>query len=448
LHPPFFERHFISGSEGPQRMKVGTSFLYFLACSALSTIALHCVRFGMSWLVMRQTGSVIAFAAVFSTSSLVEVYSKPVLAPIADYFNRLHVYRLCVGLASAVMLGLMLAVLLLPFSITLVTSLLVALSLIAGLRDPASAGLVPALVSPDRLTAAQSLSASTSSVVGLGAPMLGALLLAVGGVPAALGAAAIACAAGLLTSSGIRMLRADSVTVPKQWGEYLRTWHLRTAAGIRAVVLTRSERIMAIVVALTNAGLFPFFAVVLPLWVVKGLGASAGTMATIEIAFGIGILGGSTLLTGCLNSLLGRFMALVVGNGLLGAGILMAAFCTNIYLLAPCFAMSGAGFAVFNINASTLRAAATPAEFRSRMAAGVAFLSSCLNPIATQGIGFFIEGFSLDISVAVCGILILISTALLLKNIDAKSLLTRPSEEIVGIYAILYPQAFNQPKSA
>jgi MFS family permease len=223
---------------------------------------------------------------------------------------------------------------------------------------------------------------------------------------------------------------------------------LRAAAGVRAVVLTRSERKLAIVVALTNAGLFPFFAVVLPLWVVKGLGASAGTMAMIEIAFGIGILGGSVLLTGRLNNVLGRFIALVTGNGLLGAGIFMAAFCSNIYLLALCFAVSGAGFAVFNINASTLRAAATPPEFRSRMAAGVAFLSSCLNPLATQGIGFFIEGFNIEISVAICGILILISTALLLKNIDARSLLTRPNEEIVGIYATLYPRAFKQSKSA
>jgi DHA3 family macrolide efflux protein-like MFS transporter len=429
-------------------MRMGASLLLFLASSALSTIALHCVRFGLSWLVMRETGSAIAFAAFFSASSLVEVYSKPMLAPIADYFDRLNVYRICVGLASAVMVTLMLAISFLPFSIAVVTSLLVALSLIAGLRDPASAGLIPALVSADRLTTAQSLGTSTSSVVGLCAPMLGALLLAIGGVPAALGAAAVACATGLLTSFGIRIQKVEAVVAPKRWGEYLRTWHLRTANGIRAVVLTRSERITAIVVALTNAGLFPFFAVVLPLWVAKGLGASAGTMAMIEIAFAIGILCGSTVLTGCLNVLMGRFMALVTGNGLLGVGIFIAAFCTDTYLIALCFAVSGAGFAVFNINASTLRAAATPPEFRSRMAAGVAFLSSCLNPLATQGIGFVIEGSSLEISVAICGMLILISTVLLLLNVEAKSLLIRPNEEIVGIYAKLYPRAFSQSKNA
>ena len=429
-------------------MKIGVGFLFFLVSSALNTIALHCVRFGVSWLVMRETGSAIAFASVFSVSSLVEVYSKPILAPIADYFDRLNTYRICVGLASVVMLIIMLTVAFLPFSIYLVTSLLVALSLIAGLRDPASAGLISALVNPDRLTAAQSLGASVSSIVGIGAPMLGALMLAIGDVSAALCVAAIVSVIGCLASFFIQFLNMKSVSTSKQWGQYLRTWHLRTADGLRAVVLTRSERIMAIVVALTNAGLFPFFVVVLPLWVVKSLAASPGTMATIEIAFAIGILVGSTLLAGCLNSLFGRFIALVTGNFLLGAGIFMAAFFTNIYFLVLCFSISGAGFAVFNINASTLRAAATPSEFRSRMAAGVAFISSCLNPLATQGIGFVIEGFNLDISVAVCGTLILISTVLLMRNADAKSLLKRPTEEIVGIYARIYPRAFIRSKNA
>lgn len=427
-------------------MKMGTSFLFFLTSSALNTIALHCVRFGMSWLVMRETDSAIAVATVFSTSSLVEIYSKPMLAPMADYFDRLNIYRICVGLAATVMLVLMLAVSFLPFSIAVVTSLLIALSLIAGLRDPAAAGLPPALVETKHLTSALSLAASTSSVVGLCAPISGALLLATGGVPATLGAAAIACATGLFTSLGIRISGSQTTTTHKQWREYLRTWHLRMIDGVRAVFLTRSERIMAIVVALTNAGLFPFFSVVLPLWVTQGLGASAGTMAIIEIAFGMGILFGSTLLTARLNIFVGRFMALVTGNALLGVGIFVAAFCSNMILLVLCFVISGAGFAVFNINASTLRSAATPPAFRSRMAAGVAFLSSCLTPLASQGIGFVIDGFSLDISVAICGMLILISTALLMKNVDAKSLLIRPNEEIVGIYANLYPRAFSREK--
>jgi MFS family permease len=421
---------------------IGPSFLFFLASTTLNTIALHCIRFGVSWLVMKETGSAAAFAVIFSASSLIEVYSKPILSPMADYFDRLKVYRACVGIGSAVVTILLATVLLLPFSILVVTILLMTLSLVAGLRDPASAGLVPALVNADRLTEAQSLRSTVGSVVSLGAPMLSALLLSVGGTPAALSAAAIVCVIGLITTCGVKLLRADAVVAPKRWSEYLKTWHLRTADGVRAVVMTRSERTMAIVVALTNAGLFPFFAIVLPLWVAQGLRASATTMAIIEVAFGAGIFAGSTLLTARLNVAFGRFFALVVGNGLLGAALLTASLFSNAVILGLCFAVAGAGFAVFNVNASTLRAAATPAAFRSRMAAGVAFLSSCLNPFATQAMGFVVEGASTQVAVALCGLLILVSTLLLTQNADAKGLLVRTNEDIVGAYATLYPLAF------
>jgi MFS family permease len=423
-------------------MNIGASFLFFLLSTTLGTVALHCVRFGVSWLVLRETGSAVSFAIIFSISSLVEVYSKPVLSPMADYFDRLKVYRACVGLASLTALILLLIITLLPFSVWAITGLLMLLSLIAGLRDPTSAGLVPVLVTANRMTEAQSLRSTVSSVVGLAAPMFSALLLAVGGISAALTVAAAVSGLALASTFGVRLIRSDVMAVPRQWSVYIKTWHLRTADGVRAVLMTRSERKMALVVAITNAGLFPFFSVVLPLWVARGLNSSAGMMAVIEVSFSIGILIGSVLLISRANKMMGRFNVVVFGNGLLGVGLVAAAFVTNPVGLAVCFAIGGAGFAIFNINASTLRAAATPPAFRSRMAAGVAFLSSCLNPFATQGIGFVIESSSASTAVAVCGTLILVSTLLLRQNSDAKSLLMRSDQDIVAAYATLYPMAF------
>ncbi len=162
-------------------MNIKPSFLFYLVSTALGTVALNCVRFGVSWLVMKETGSATAFAIIFSVSSLVEVYGKPVMSPMADYFNRLRVYRVCVALATICVGILVLVLVALPFSIPLLTTFLMVLSLIAALRDPASAGLVPALVSPEQLTAAQAMRGTASSVVRLAAPMFSGLLLAAGG---------------------------------------------------------------------------------------------------------------------------------------------------------------------------------------------------------------------------------------------------------------------------
>ncbi|MGC7404216.1 hypothetical protein ACPWR0_21855 [Pandoraea pneumonica] len=176
----------------------------------------------------------------------------------------------------------------------------------------------------------------------------------------------------------------------------------------------------------------------------EGLGASASTMAVIEMAFGVGILCGGAVFVRYLNNLIGRFIALISGNGLLGIGLFSSAFSSDIYLISMWFFIGGAGFAIFNINASTLRAAATPSEFRSRMAAGVAFLSSCLNPLATQGVGFAIDDLGIVSGVEICGVLIILSTFLLIRNSDAKSLLSRSDEDIVGVYRELYPRAFGK----
>lgn len=425
-------------------MKLGSSFLLFIASSALNSVSFNCLRFGVSWFVMQETGSAVAFAALFSASSLAEVYSKPILAPLADYFDRLNVYRSCVAFSSLFTIALLFTVVAIPFSLSLslLTILLISQSLITGLRDPASAGLIPSLVETKFLTEAQSLRSSVYSIVSLAAPMLSALLLAAGGIQAALSAAIFAAAASFFTTIGIRAQDTQSSSSNKPIRGYVKIWRAQLVDGVRAVLMTRAECRMAIVVAITNAALFPFFAVVLPLWVVKGLGSSAAMLAFIETAFGAGIFISSAWFTARLNRSIGRFNALALGNGFLGAGILLASFFTNPFILALCFMIGGVGFASFNINASTLRSAATPPAFRSRMVAGVAFLSSCLNPFATQTMGFFIEGTSITTGVIICGIVILISTMILLCNVDAKSLLTKSNEDILGAYTEMYPKAF------
>ncbi|MGE8599687.1 MFS transporter [Acinetobacter seifertii] len=418
-----------------------SSFLCFIATTTLSSITLNCIRFGISWLVMEQTASITAFVSIFSISSLIEFYGKPLLAPIADYFDRLTVYKVCIALAAVCVGALIFIVMYIKFSIYLLMGPLLLLSAIAALRDPASAGLVPVLVDSEYLIKAQSLRSSIGSVISLGAPMFSALLLSMGGSKIALITAGIASVVSLFFTLGIRQIQ-EEIIVPKSWGEYVKTWHFRTINGLRAVFMTRSERVTAIVVAITNAGLFPFFFVVLPLWVKHSMAGTAYTMAVIEVSFGVGILIGSLGFTIQINKLFGRFYSLVIGNGTLGITLLLASMSSNLIVLCFCFILGGIGFTTFNINASALRAAATPPAFRARMAAGVAFLSSFLNPFATQGMGFIIEHSSTDIGVSICGLLIILSTIFLLSNRDAKSLLTRSDKDLSGAYSSLYPSAF------
>ncbi|MDB5816924.1 MAG: hypothetical protein JWQ11_564 [Rhizobacter sp.] len=430
-----------------QLLQTGTAFLLFVSSVTLGTLSLHCVRFGVSWLVMRETGSAAAFAALYGASSLVEIYAKPFVAPVADVFDRLVVMRCCMAGSAATAFALAMVALFLPFSVAALASLLMLSSLIAALRDPTAAALVPSLVNAERLLAAQSLRSTAGSVSAMAGAMLAALLLAAGGIPAAMIAGAAVSCMALVTMVGVTSAASNRAYDGPTHQRWLRTWHIQILDGFRAVWLTRAERVMAIVVALTNAGLFPFFAVGMPLWVARDLGWTPASMAAIEVAFSLGILVGSAWFTRVLNAKLGRYRALIVGNAMLGTGILMAAACSQIVPIVACLLVSGAGFATFNINASTLRAAATPSDYRARVAAGVAFLSSCLNPFSTQAFGLMIDHFSATTAVAISGALVLASTVLL-RNADMRTLLSRRDKHLEGAYRALYPEAFGAVQRA
>lgn len=114
----------------------------------------------------------------------------------------------------------------------------------------------------------------------------------------------------------------------------------------------------------------------------------------------------------------------------------------NIYLNILYFVMGGFGFIIFNINICVLRSLATPKNYLSRMIAGVAFLSSFLNPFSIQFMGWVTVNFNVQTSIFITGVLILSSSIFLFYNKTAQYLLGQPPENIVEIYKDIYPTAF------
>jgi MFS transporter, DHA3 family, macrolide efflux protein len=427
-------------------MKLGASFLFFLSSASLNDLATTCIRFGVSWYALQQTGSAAIFAAMIGVSSLVEVYSKPLLAPLADYFDRFRVFRACIALATVFGVALTLAAFLLPFSAPLLTLLLVALSLVGGLRDPTTAALIPSLVSPDKLTEAQSIRSTANSVVTIGGPILAGAVLALAGARFTLATAATVTSLSFLCTYGVRERSMHEAARATSWGHYLRTWHHRTVDGLRSVWMNDAERKIAIATALVNAGLFPFVVVILPVWVSQNLGGNAATMASIEVSLGLGILVGSAMLIGMVNARIGRHAAVIGGTCLIGASIMLGSQLTSLSFILICLFLCGVGVSLYLINTMTLRSAATPANFRARSTAGVGFLSQCIHPFAIQGYGVVMAHYGAPTAGALCGLVIFSSLFLLLSNKDAKKLWARPNEEIVGIYGQMFPNAFVERK--
>lgn len=423
-------------------MKFRNTFYCFIAASSLGTLSTTCIRFSIAWYAMQKTGSAVVFAAMIAASGFAEVYSKPLTSPLADYFDRLGIFRICTASPALVAAALLGSVWLMDFSAVWITILLIGLSLVAGLRDPTAAGLVPSLVDAEHMTQAQSLRSSVSSTIGLGGSMLAGLIVAAAGVESGLTVAAVLAILGVVCA--VFVVPTSERLPPKDFTVYLRTWHHRTVDGMRAVWLTKAERETAFAAALINMAVVPFSGFILPVWVSKDLGSSPALMAYIEGGLAVGVIIGSAFVTTWSNAWLGRFQAMVAGTALMGAGFIVASLLTNPVGIVMCMVFCGIGFMTFAINVSTLRGAATPPAFRSRLFGGVGFLSCCLYPLTSQAFGFVVEHAGAAHAVLVCGGLVLCAACVQFFNRDAKVLLGQPDEAIMGAYGTLYPNAFKE----
>lgn len=424
-------------------MSFPKQFYVFLTAIAFQSVTAQVFRFAASWLAMEETDSAVVFAAVFSVASLVDTYFKPILSPIADYFDRLAVLRNSVILSFVVMTLLFGQIYYFGFSIISLSLALVFLSFFSALAGPASTGLVVNLVKPDQISHAVSMTSTLSSSMYFFGPMIGAFLLWGGGTHLALLLAPIFCLVAIGLMFYLQSFEYSSKCMSERsWSAYFSSWHYRIYDGIKAAFLTETEKRMALIMTITNAGLYPFFFITLPLWVAGDLHATPMLMGTIEASFCVGVIIGSVKGVAFFNKLLGRFWTLAGGNTLLGLGLFLSGFSTIDWLIVCLMFFSGFGLSCFNINAATVRASATPDHFRGRMGAGIAFLSSCLNPFAAQLFGFSIEWLSASGAVILSGTLILLATILLFRCASLRYVYGLDGDALVGIYEALYPKAF------
>ena len=427
---------------------LGTAVGVLLASFMLNALAGHCVRFGVAWFVLHKTGSSALFAAILAATSFVEAYSKPVLAPLADYFDRYKTYRNSIALTSGTSVLLWLVAFYGEFSVSLLVFLLVVQSLLAALREPAGASLLPSLVAPEHLTQAQSVRSAASSIVTIGGPVVGAALVAAIGSAGAIFTGAVVCLLSAVGLLGLGKRLLPMAPSQARWRVYFKTWHLRTLDGLRAVWLTPVERKACLATALFNAGVFPFMALVVPVWAASIPGGSASLMAVMEVGLGAGLLCGSLFFLAQANKRFGKYKTVLIGIGLSGTALFSAAWVNHVIASVALVFLLGLGVALYNVNVMTLRSLASPPLFRARLLAGAGLFSSCLHPLVIGPMGVVIERAGLPAATMICGGLILCGLVVSLANRDSQKLMATPDDELSGVYAKLYPGAFVDSSAA
>jgi MFS family permease len=263
---------------------VSPAFRRLWAAGFVSELGDWVLRVALPVYVYGLTGSAAATAATFVIGLLPSLALSPVAGVLADRLDRRRV-MVAVSLAQAAVLAPLLAVDG-PEQLWILNAVTAAQAALAALFEPARHALVPALVDPERLPAANGLIGLGENLARLAGAALGGILLAAGGLPAVLVADAVSFALAALLLA--RPLGAAAVAARGAAAPVLRSW----LDGLRAIRDRPALRSLSGVVALMalSQGIFVVLFVVFVTDRLGGGEAEVGVLRAVQ-AVG-GLLGG------------------------------------------------------------------------------------------------------------------------------------------------------------
>lgn len=424
-----------------RNQRLGVTFYLFQFATTCALASTHLMRIAVSWWALEKTGSASIFAEIFAIATAAEVYATPILSSLGDSFNRLYLAAIAQVISTVLALAILWLSMVGEFSAFAVSALLVGGALCSAVRNPASVGLLPSLVRSDQVTAAVGRRSGINSAMLLIAPVVSASVVTFAGISAAI---FLACAATLV--SCILYLacatKVKLVTTRHSAIAFIRAWPAKTWNGLRALHKTKAEFQLAMVASIVNLVMFPFFSVVVPVWVKLDLNGPAAYIGVFDGIFGVGMILASWGVVGWISKRLGRFGAVFLGFSSLGACVGTLSIVTWFPAAVVISGIMGMSFALININTSAVRAAATPDEFRSRMTAMVSFLANIVNPIGIVIVGFALAAWGVSAVLAAGGVIALAMVPVIAVLHDTRRALNLTDEELVGYYSRVYPNAF------
>ncbi|TDR78382.1 MFS transporter [Paludibacterium purpuratum] len=421
---------------------LGPPLWHFQFSFFILTVGGRCTQLAVAWWALAATHSATVFSYMVACAIAAEVLAKPLLGWVGDRHDKIRVLLICnvVNVIGAFALWLLAAIG--WFQPVLVGALMVVGSLAVGLRDPLQSSIIPALVDKERVALAFRSKSIMSSLALLIGPGLAGALVSIWGVGTALAlevAAATIAAALAWKLLAIPQRFANRSSVPHMG------WLSMIVSGFKTVYRVRTEFFLALLAMVVNFALYPFFSILVPLFVKNSLSMPAWYVGVLDASFGLGILFGSYLGIGWLSKWLPRDASIALGFALLGGNLFVTGRLLPPWLIPAAFAAGGMGLMLINVHAATVRTLATPASHRNRMAATVAFFSSAASPVGSMTIGMLLGSFSLSGIMMVLGGMVCVLAMTVFFIPYFKQVMWMPDDRLDGVYAEIYPNAFEDP---
>lgn len=315
----------------PARWKANATL--FLTGQTTSLFGSMIVQYAVMWYITLETGSGLALAlfalAAFGPQGIVSIFG----GTLADRVNR----RVLVMTTDAVIALTTLALALIMMSgVTELWILLLAVgvrSVGAGFQTPAVAAMIPQITPPDQLLRVNGLFGTIQSAMALIAPATAAAIYALWGIVPTFFVDVATATIGIGLLALVRVPSLDRMT-DEGHGSY----RADLVEGIRFIWANGVVRwlllVFAIIFLLTVAPSF-----LTPLLIARSFGDEPWMLAALEIAFGLGMLVGGTLIATVLSkrSRLGLILTSTFGFALLTIAMGLAPNLWAFYALMAAF---------------------------------------------------------------------------------------------------------------
>ncbi len=348
----------------------------------------------MFWM-MEMTGSAMLMGTAMMLQTVPLILASPIAGVLADRSNRKHLLVAADLVSGVTVLGLAAWLMWGPRSISEgVAGILFAsmtIGLMKALFGPAQAALIPDVVPPDEVAAANALNMASSQTASLAGQAGGGLLYTLWGAPLLFALDGISYLLSAASESLIQVSRPDVATPKAPLAKHWHTFLASIQEGLSFLAARPAMLRLLGNATVVNALVMPII-VLLPFHVSDALDADATWYGVHLAAFGagslLGTLGASRLSKDPHRSSLWLGGAFALAPLLLG----VMGFMTSISLSMLLMTGAGAAAGLLNVMVITRIQLATPPELRGRVMSVVIAASGAATPI-----GMFAGGVMGDV---------------------------------------------------
>lgn len=414
---------------------ISTRFYVYIVSRFFTLVGARCVFMTLVWWNIKKEGSIQDITIMFFIYEASGVLGRLIFSPLGDFLSKKLLIELSyiIGLIGCIILSILIT--LQEFDMFLLSTPLIFVGLMEGMRDPICSSLIPVLVNDGEVHAGTRIRHIFDSLARLSGPGLAGAFLFYRGNTFTLSCGLFFMLITIVTVAFIKFGKTEPNKDKMTISNYLKGYNILTKV--------KPEMQIAILSMVINFSVVPFLIIATPA-ITKNSGLSSLYLGLVEILFGVGIIIGSSHLCSILNNTFGKFKTTFIGLVCTSLMLSLPIFQTYTALSLPvALFIGGLGLSLFNVNVNTLRLTATPEIYLSRLMSIVATVCTISIPFGTLVLGGVSEKVGLNLTFSLLGLgLFIIATVYFICFSEIKNVLTRNDSMLKAYYLSKWPEAF------